>query len=217
MRENRKYYFTVEGETEKWYLQWLQSTINAAPTSKFRRIAIDCPVQKDPLKRAKSLVSLEKTKITHIFDYENNDDIHTTQFLTTLTRMKNAQNLGKSINYQLGYSNFTFELWMLLHKIDCSGAISHRRQYLSFINRAYNENFENLDQYKHENNFKRVLSKLSLDDVCKAISRAKSIMQNNKNNLLILHQYKGYKYYKENPSLSIWEEIERILLDCNLL
>lgn len=26
-KENRTYYFSVEGETEKWYLDWLQSTI----------------------------------------------------------------------------------------------------------------------------------------------------------------------------------------------
>lgn len=30
------------------------------------------------------------------------------------------------------------------------------------------------------------------------------------------HQYKGYKYYKENPSLAIWEAIEKILKDCEL-
>lgn len=28
MKENHKYYFTVEGETERWYLQWLQYKIN---------------------------------------------------------------------------------------------------------------------------------------------------------------------------------------------
>lgn len=32
--------------------------------------------------------------------------------------MESAQNLGKSIKYKLGYSNFTFELWMILHKND---------------------------------------------------------------------------------------------------
>lgn len=30
------------------------------------------------------------------------------------------------------------------------------------------------------------------------------------------YQYKGYKYYKENPSLAIWEAIEKILKDCGL-
>ena len=26
-----KYYFSVEGETEQWYLEWLQDQINNAP------------------------------------------------------------------------------------------------------------------------------------------------------------------------------------------
>ena len=28
-KECRKYYFSVEGETEKWYLKWLESQINS--------------------------------------------------------------------------------------------------------------------------------------------------------------------------------------------
>ena len=27
-KPNSKYYFSVEGETEKWYLEWLQKIIN---------------------------------------------------------------------------------------------------------------------------------------------------------------------------------------------
>ena len=27
-KENRTYFFSVEGDTEKWYLDWLQTTIN---------------------------------------------------------------------------------------------------------------------------------------------------------------------------------------------
>ena len=30
-------------------------------------------------------------------------------------------------------------------------------------------------------------------------------------------QYKGYQYYKENPSLTAWEAIEKILKDCELI
>ena len=131
--------------------------------------------------------------------------------------MKEAQNTGKNIKYNLGYSNFTFELWMILHKADCNGSLMHRRQYLMPLNRAYGENFENLDQYKHENNFKRVLSKLTLDNVRQAVRRAKVIMRKNEEMGYRLQEYKGYRYYKENPSLSLWEQIERILRDCKVL
>lgn len=216
-KENRKYYFSVEGETEKLYLEWLQRTINADPNSCFT-IVLDCPVQKDPLKRAKTLISLGRTEITHMFDYESNDSAHTVQFKATLDRMKEAQgpNVGKKIVYHLGYTNFSFELWILLHKINCSSPLVHRRQYLSLLNRAFDEQFENLKQYKKEDNFRGLLNKLTLNDVRQAISRAKIITQNNEQNNFTLLQYKGYHYYKENPSLSIWESIEKILIDCKL-
>lgn len=31
---NKKYYFTVEGETEKWYLDWIKQLINSDSTAK---------------------------------------------------------------------------------------------------------------------------------------------------------------------------------------
>lgn len=105
----------------------------------------------------------------------------------------------------------------ILHKADCNGTLTHRYQYLTPLNRAYNEQFENLDQYKHEDNFKRILGRLTLDHVRGAIQRSKAIMQRNQDFGYILHQYKGYKYYKENPALSIWEAIEKILRECELL
>lgn len=215
-KENRTYYFSVEGETEQWYLEWLQRIINAEPNAQYT-VKLDSKIQKDPLSRVKSMTIVGKTEITHIFDYESDEEIHVKQFKTTLERMKETQNTGKNIKYNLGYSNFTFELWMILHKADCNGSLMHRRQYLMPLNRAYGENFENLDQYKHENNFKRVLSKLTLDNVRQAVRRAKVIMRKNEEMGYRLQEYKGYRYYKENPSLSLWEQIERILRDCKVL
>ncbi|MEG1315379.1 MAG: RloB domain-containing protein [Anaerovoracaceae bacterium] len=164
------------------------------------------------------MISLGTTEITHIFDYEGNDKAYSTQFQTTLDRMKEAgsSKVGKNVVYLLGYSNFTFELWIVLHKVDCNGAIADRSQYLALINRAYAENFDSLKQYKKKIEFERILNNLTLDDVREAIKRAKNIMQKNQENGLALQQYKGYKYYRENPSLSIWQTIEKILKDCEL-
>lgn len=215
-KENRTYYFSVEGETEKWYLDWLQGIINAAPEAKCT-VKLDGKIQKDPLARVKGLAILGKTEITHVFDMESEDAIHQQQFQTTLNRMKMVQGIGKNIKYSLGYSNFTFELWMILHKCGCNGMLAHRRHYLDLLNKAYGEQFENLGQYKHEDNFKRVLGKLSLEDVRQAIRRSKAIMQRNQEYGYVLQQYRGYKYYRENPSLSLWEAVEKIMKDCNLL
>ena len=74
-----------------------------------------------------------------------------------------------------------------------------------------------MDEYKHEANFKRCLGKLNLTNVIDAVNRSKKIMQKNKDNGYVLQQYKGYRYYKENPSLAIWETIENILKDCQLI
>lgn len=216
LKENRKYYFTVEGETEHWYFQWLQSQINDEPSSKYT-VTIDCPIQKSPLSRAKSLITAYPVKITHIFDYESNDEYHKKQFISTLEEMHNSERSGKQITYLLGYSNFTFELWIILHKQSCNGSLTDRHQYLQLINNSYNENFESLRQYKQEDNFKRILRSLNLDNVKEAIQRSKSIMNMHKKNGHVLQRYRKYNYYCENPSLSIWESIEGIMKDCTLL
>jgi hypothetical protein len=215
MKKTKKYYFSVEGETEQWYLKWLQNTINDISERKYN-VKLDLKIEKDPLSRVKGITILEKTEIIHIFDKESEEPIHQDQFYKTLKRMKEAQNLGRQIKYQLGYSNFTFELWIILHKIDFNTPLNHRSQYFSFINRAYEEQFSNLDDYKRENNFKQILKKLTIYDVKEAIKRAKDIMNKNKENGYNLENYKGYKFYKENPSLSIWEIIEKILYECGL-
>lgn len=108
-RENRTYYFSVEGDTEQWYLEWLQRTINAEPTARYT-VKLDCKIQKDPVSRVKRTTVVGKTEITHIFDYESNEEKHVKEFKNTIDRMKEAQNSGKNIKYHLGYSNFTFEL-----------------------------------------------------------------------------------------------------------
>ena len=216
MKLTKKYYFSVEGETESWYLEWLQKTINGIDAAKYK-IVLDCKVQKNPLNRAKSLVITSKTEIYHFFDYESNDPIHQNQFVETMDNMKKVNEIGKNIIYHFGYSNLTFDLWIILHKSDCKRSFTHRDQYVTPLNRAFAEDFENMHAYKHKKNFKRILSKITLYNVVEAITRAKTIMQRNHENGFTLHEYKGYKYYKENPSLQIWVPIENILKDCRLI
>ena len=115
LKSTKKYYFSVEGETEQWYLQWLQKQINDTGASQYK-VSLDCQVQKNPLKRAKSLVVTAQT-----------------------------------------------------------------------------------------------------ENVLEAVNRAKTIMQRNHENGYVLHQYKGYRYYKENPFLAIEEAIEKILKVCRLM
>lgn len=214
-KSNKQYFFTVEGETEKWYLDWLQEAINADPTAKYT-VSIRSKVEKNPLKFAKGIPIIDKVEITHWFDYESHD--HIEGFLEVLDLLKQANSLkGKKIKYHLGYSNLTFELWMVLHKEDCNAHVEHRSHYLRNINSAYNERFTELGTYKHESNFKRVLRKLTLNDVRDAIRRANRIMQRHEENGVRPLEHRGFKYIRENPSLTVHESVAKILQDCGLL
>lgn len=96
-KSTKKYYFSVEGETEQWYLQWLQNQINNTEEAEYT-VSFDCRVQKNPLKRAKSLVVTGKTEIYHFSDYESDEAIHVRQFMETMDNMKKAKELGETDN-----------------------------------------------------------------------------------------------------------------------
>lgn len=215
-KPTKKYFFSVEGETEKWYLEWLTNTINSTETSS-NLVSLDCKIEKSPLRRVKKATFIGKTEFWHLSDYESNDDFHAKQFKNVIDQLKQAKNIGKNIIYKFGYSNYTFDLWIILHKSNCFGHKSHRNQYLNDINHAFHKNFNDMNDYKREQHFKECLNQLTLENVKEAISRAKTIMRTNQENGYTLHQYKGYSFYKENPSLMIHEIIEKILNDCHLL
>lgn len=215
-KQNYNYYFSVEGETEKLYFKWLQKIINTTEKSKIK-VNLICKKQPDPTQMIKSLCIICETEIYHISDYESDDEEHTTKFNHTMDNLKEASSMGKNITYKFGYSNFTFDLWIILHKIDCNSSLINRNDYIKSINKAYNENFKNMKEYKQQENFNNLLDKLTIDDVITAINRAKKIMDKNKNENYTLYEYKGYKYYKKNPSLMVWEPIEKILKFCGLI
>ncbi len=215
-KSTKKYFFSVEGETEHWYLKWLQDTINHNEHAAYK-VSFDCPVQPDPKKRVKSITITGKTDLWHIYDFESNSTEHTDRFKDVMDKMKQAESMGKQITYRFGYSNLTFDLWIVLHKFDCYRSLAHRKYYLQYVNRAFQVSFESMDEYKEERNFKYCLSKLELNDVIMAITRAKHILKANQDNGYTLYKYKGFEYYKENPSLDIWKIIEQILSDCKLL
>lgn len=133
-----------------------------------------------------------------------------------MDRMREAENLGKTIKYQFGYSNFTFDLWIVLHKSDCTGMLTDRSNYLEKINSAYSEKFETMGKYKTKDNFARCLAKLTLDDVCNAVKRSERIMRSNKE-LYNLMSYKKFSYYRENPSLEVGTIIGGILRECGVM
>lgn len=215
MFETKKYVLTVEGETEQLYFQWLREQINQIQSRKYNA-SIVSKVQQSPRRFYKGTNSKVTPEAIHICDVESTDKFHIDKFESILGEMAEAKK-QKNIKYQLGYSNFTFELWIILHKIDCFGSFSDRKQYIVPIQKCFDKKFNDLDHYKKGQIFKHCLSKLTIEDVKSAIKRADKIeQQNNKNNKKVV-KYRGYSYYRENPSLSINEVVKKILTECGIL
>ncbi|MCI8272906.1 MAG: RloB domain-containing protein [Clostridia bacterium] len=214
----QQYYFSLEGETEKWYFEHLQRLINNTDEISFK-VSFVTQINKSIISRAKSIPAIyKKTKAFHICDYESNEEIHVKQFNKVLEELKNVKKINKNIEYELGYSNFSFDLWIILHKIQYNGFITNRNQYIHGINKAYNEKFASLAEYKEKDNFKRILSKISLDDVIRAVNNGNRIRkmneQNSKDNY---RKYGQFEYYIENPDLTINKCVEKILKECGVI
>lgn len=212
------YYFSVEGETEKWYLEHLQKLINNTEEIKFK-VKFDIEVNKSIISRIKNIVTVsKKTKAFHICDYESNQEIHVKQFEKILEELKNSKTINPNINYKLGYSNFTFDLWIILHKTQKKGTVTDRKKYLTGINKEYNENFQSMKEYKEEKNFKRILTKIELKDVLTAIKNGKEIRERNSKDFKESHrQFGDFEYYTQNPDVTINECIEQILKEVGVL
>ena len=119
MLETKKYVFTVEGETEQWYLEWLRDRINECE-GRSNNVAIEAKVQQSPKKFYKTVNAKTTPEVFHICDVESNEKDHVDKFKRILSEMKEAKT-QKKIKYRLGYSNFAFELWIVLHKRNCNG------------------------------------------------------------------------------------------------
>lgn len=63
--ETRKYTFTVEGETEQWYLLWLRDQINGCEDRTYN-ISIDPKVQQSPRKFYKGVNAKTTPTVTHL-------------------------------------------------------------------------------------------------------------------------------------------------------
>lgn len=208
---------SVEGETEKWYFEHLQKLINNTDKIPFK-VKFDISINKSIISRAKSISAPYKIKAFHICDYESNEDIHVMQFNKVLEELKDVRKINKNINYSLGYSNFSFDLWIILHKKQQKASISHRKQYVNGINRAYNEKFQFIDEYKEEKNFKKILLKITLKDVVTAIKNGAEIRKmNEQNSKENYRKYGIFEYYTENPDVTINECVQQILKECGAI
>lgn len=214
MKESNKYYFSVEGDTEKAYLTWLSKAINSDDTAT-SRVSFDVRVGTNPVKHVKRLTITGKTIVTHLFDFECNDEDHINRFISTLKNMKEASKVGRTVTYNTGYTNLSFELWLILHKEKCNAPLISTAQYLPLINKIFNCSYQSPSEFKEQNNFECILNTLTLHDVKRAIVRAEEIFAKHQveNNCRTDH---GYKWTKETPALDIHLIIKEILKTAGL-
>ena len=117
----------------------------------------------------------------------------------------------------LGYSNYTFELWMLLHVTDMSSAVANRQSYLKHVNKCFNKKYQGLDEYKKEDEFRAILRKyITIDSVFAAIDRADMIHKQKKLCNQRCEHYKNIEIYLDNPYTTVHQVAAQLLSMCGV-
>lgn len=88
----KNYYFSVEGETEKWYFKWLENQINNNDNASLK-VNFTVYVQKEPARAIKRITSVDKIEIVHVFDFEEPQNEEA--FKNTLSSMKKAAGIKR--------------------------------------------------------------------------------------------------------------------------
>lgn len=212
----QQYHFLVEGECEERYLRRLQELINERQDIG-QKVSFVIKRGMTMTSMVKNLSPWVKTTIVEVMDYEGSSQSDQQTFVHALDDMEKASHLKPGVKCVLGYSNLTFELWILLHKMECRRTLDNKKQYLDLLNQAYKSKFETLSKFKQEKSFKKVLNSIDLEDVKTAIQRAEAIRKQNEQDSIPIIYQKKYKYFKKNPDCSLQEFIRKILEDCGLM
>ena len=122
-----------------------------------------------------------------------------------------------SVAYDLGYSNYTFELWLLLHVTDMNAPLADRYHYLNYINRAFGTTYKSLSEYKKADNFCQILKDfITLEAVLKAIERSERL-RDRRSKTDSLTEYRGISFYEDNPDTTVDKVVQYIFQVCGVL
>ena len=159
----------------------------------------------------------KKLPYIHVQDIEDfYDNSQKTKFYKVLDEMQTAEDKF-GISYELGYSNYTFELWILLHVADMSHSVQNRYAYLSLINKYFNRSFTHIDDFKRADEFQRILDEfVTLDSVKSAIARAEMITAANEKDKKKREVYKGFSFCRDNPDITVHEAVKLIFDVCGV-
>lgn len=218
-KESRQFQISVEGiNCEKMYFEHLAMLINASGSNRYNAKVICRKISPQSFAKRNAHMAKEKRggksiPYIHIQDIEDyNDDWQRRKFYALLDEIKDTE-AEFGIRYKLGYSNYTFELWMLLHVADMNYAVSDRYAYLKPINRYFHRNYATLDEFKSRDEFQGILNEfVTLDSIRNAVKRAEKIVFQNTNDCKAHENYRGFQFFRENPDVTVHEAV-RIIFD----
>lgn len=207
---------TCEGDTEVWYFEHLKNLINLEPTCLMKLGYKTLSVCKNPFSKAKSQTILSPIKWYHILDKESSDEADIKTFEKNLKSFKDVKKIRQHVKLLLGYSNVSFELWLIMHKSDEKPSAYSQQDYLNKLKKLYNlPGIKTLEEFKKENNFKKILKQITLEDVERAIKNGKALEMENRK----VYQSKkthGFEYFEENPSTNMHVILADILKDVGI-
>lgn len=210
-RTTEQYRFIVEGDTEKWYLEHLQSLISCSDSQnkvKFS-ITVDSTRYESIIKSCPATVQTDYFVFRDV-ESQADDDIRT--FETSLKKISKANKIRPGIRLILGYSNLFFEVWLLLHFTCFRKPENHACSYLKDLNRFFGLNCESIRAFKTDTVFHQALSRIGLKEIQVACKNARELdAWNVRSNCA--SKVSSIKYFKYNPSTSVHLIILKILKD----
>lgn len=146
---------------ERIYFQNLKRVINRIENRKYNvNFNYAEPFGGDPLCVVDRTIhkSIGKKNKASIFDYDGKT-----------AKFEEAINLANVHNVNVGYSNYCFDLWLILHKEDYVTVVKNQNDYEGDVKRVYN--LPQSTNIKHRNTVRRICDQLDLASIVKAIKR----------------------------------------------
>lgn len=187
----REYRCFYEGQQEKMYFDHIAKKVKEANSNislKFKKFSKLKTLEKS---------STDVPKIA-VFDY----DLNKVDFESKVKICKETRIL---------YSNLNFDLWLVLHKKKYGKKVQNNDAYINEVRNLYE--LPNTASIKTKGNIEKILQKIELVDVKRAIKNAEEIMNGKMEEEKIY--VNNFSYYL-NPSMTINEFFKELFQDIGI-
>lgn len=137
--------------------------------------------------------SIGKENKVSVFDYDGKKD-----------KYEEAIDLARENKIELGYTNYCFDLWMILHKEDYFEVVENQDAYAEKLRQVYG--LATNANIKKEKRVTEIVNQIELSDIKNAIQRGKKISEDNQSKEANITP-KNNKYYN-NPDTQMHELLQ---------